>query len=199
MRVQRTRSSPSALRSPLMRRPLGGRRTGIVGRVFSTLLVLWAPSISPVAISASQASLSQEHSQVPPEALALLEVLKKAAPPASAEFDIRQAGKVDVERVLGLMARAGISFADVNGVVVGHVSLEKLGRALKSRSGRFYRSLVHLGYVYSLPDQRYSAVSVLRDATAARVTLGTSYAIILNQAGSGLRVTGIEHLKHEKN
>ena len=166
-------------------------------RVFVGVFVFSALSLSNTATSTEQASASQPGAQTPPEAVAFLEALKQAAPPTSNAFDIRRAGKLDAQRVLRLVSRSGVSFADVNGVTVGHVSLAKLGRDLKNRHGRFYRELIHLGYIYSLPDPRHSALSVQRATSEVRVALSTWYAVTLRENDQGLRVTDVAYLSRQ--
>jgi len=196
---------PSLLDRPL--RSLGSaptrdgsweRRSDIVGGMLLSLIMTSALSLSSSGFPAAQLGASQQEGQAPPQARAFLEALKKAAPPASGAFDIRRAGKLNVERVLELMAPGGVSFADVNGVAVGHASLVRLSRDLKSRRGRFYRALIHLGYVYSRRFPRDSSVSVQRTPSDVRVTLPAWYTIVLRPAHDGLRVTSVEYLQRQR-
>jgi hypothetical protein len=179
------------------KRPEQTRPDRVAASVFVGVVVFSALSLSNPATSTDRAGASQPAAQTPPEAVAFLEALKQAAPPSSKAFDIRRAGKLDAQRVLSLVSRSGVSFADVNGVTVGHVSLAKLGRDLKNRHGRFYRELIHLGYIYSLPDPRYSGLSVQHAASEVRVALSTWYAITLRENGEGLRVTDVAYLSRQ--
>jgi len=66
-------------------------------------------------------------------------------------FQPEHGGHWSVTRLTHLIDSRGIDFSDVNADTTWHTSVREIQREVTRRSGRSFRMLVHLAFLYSLP------------------------------------------------
>ena len=111
----------------------------ILSTVAKTLLAL-AASHSPLAAASDR---SVDSARV----LALLQLVKDAAPPHSGRFSLAKAKPLSVDRILPYIAHSGITIQSLHQPDTLHFTKTQIASQLRARGGEVYEQLMYLGYL----------------------------------------------------
>jgi hypothetical protein len=141
----------------------------------------------------SQSVSCAEHTR----AVRFLELLKASHNPKSVGFRVKEGLPLDTRAVLDFLAPAGVRFQDVNDKSDVVVPFKVLQKALGTRKGRYYRTLVHLGHIYGQPYPQYSTLKCSVRDGQLRIDVAAWYSVTLSEGPDSVKVAGIQYLQVE--
>jgi hypothetical protein len=132
-------------------------------------------------------------------AVAALESLKAIAPPPGEVFNASLAPRIDPASVLAVVSDSGLTLHDVNEEPDTTIRLtrQEIEAQLARRSGRAFRKLVHLAYLYSQPYPQYSRLAIGRVPGGLEVQVGNGYELTFVREGGRLRLRRVSYGRFE--
>lgn len=153
-----------------------------------------------VSLTAGSAAAVDERSEtkgsaLPKRAEGFLELLRAAAP-ASVGFDIRRSKVLDADALLEFVSSEGLKFSDVNGRAAGQAGRARIRKEVQIRRGRFFKALMHLGYIYGQP-RKHFPIRQERIPAGLKVSIGWWYVVTFREEGGQLHAAEIDYREEE--
>jgi len=163
-------------------------------RNLATAFVLVLASVATFAqgYRIQERNISPEHKDI----FRFFEAIQNPVEPRDA-FSAKNAPRWDVARLMQFVPSNGISFADVNHAIEGHISAKQIQGALETRNGKAFRAFAHLSHIYSIPYKQYSELTFQNKNDSVVVSVSNWYRLTFDHIGAHPVISKWEYIQLE--